>query len=694
MRCAGGEGGRRPSRTFDRTGDARAFDLDVRRRKQFGALAPSVIQSRQTLAELVEQDWWPHHAVPNLAISTSQQPASATVGSSIADEATVSGATAYACPPYDEGGFALGDGVGDSVTSTNPIFCSYPSFSGESPDDFFCTYSYYTGALVEDHDVGFCPFSAVADGSTGAVPTGTVTFDLYDNSSGAGTPLVTDTESLVGGAATSASYTAAATGTDYWVATYNGDNNYSPTSSSDSGEPVAITAASPVLAGSGGGSLTVGSAISDSGRLSGGYSPGGSLTFTAFPGGSCTGSQLGSTVTVPVSGDGTYPGGSIATPTTAGTDSVLISYSGDADNTAPATVCDAYTVRQAAPVLAGSGGGSLTVGSAISDSGRLSGGYSPGGSLTFTAFPGGSCTGSQLGSTVTVPVSGDGTYPGGSIATPTTAGTDSVLISYSGDADNTAPATVCDAYTVRQAAPVLAGSGGGSLTVGSAISDSGRLSGGYSPGGSLTFTAFPGGSCTGSQLGSTVTVPVSGDGTYPGGSIATPTTAGTDSVLISYSGDADNTAPATVCDAYTVNEVSSASATAPVLSHVREAHAIWVEKAARAPGVPVGTTFFFTLNEAGSIKLTFAADKQGYLVHGHCVTDPHGRTATRTCAYSVAAAGSLTTHAPAGANEVAFDGKTANMRAKLTPGEYLVAIAATASGLSTSVKPLKFTIER
>jgi len=64
------EGGRRLSRTFDRKGDAQAFDLDVRRRKQPGALGPSVIQSRQTLAEFVEQDWWPHHAIPNLAPDT------------------------------------------------------------------------------------------------------------------------------------------------------------------------------------------------------------------------------------------------------------------------------------------------------------------------------------------------------------------------------------------------------------------------------------------------------------------------------------------------------------------------------------------------------------------------------------------------------------------------------------------------
>ena len=61
--------------------------------------------------------------------------------------------------------------------------------------------------------------------SGGDNPTGTVTFNLYSNSTGSGTPLFTDTETLSGGTATSTGYIATATGTDYWVATYNGDSN-------------------------------------------------------------------------------------------------------------------------------------------------------------------------------------------------------------------------------------------------------------------------------------------------------------------------------------------------------------------------------------------------------------------------------------------------------------------------------------
>jgi integrase len=64
------EGGRKLSRGFLRADDARAFDVDIKRRKQLGGLASSIIQSRQTLAEFVEGEWWPRYAIPNLAPDT------------------------------------------------------------------------------------------------------------------------------------------------------------------------------------------------------------------------------------------------------------------------------------------------------------------------------------------------------------------------------------------------------------------------------------------------------------------------------------------------------------------------------------------------------------------------------------------------------------------------------------------------
>jgi len=88
----------------------------------------------------------------------------------------------------------------------------------------------------------------IADQATvsgGDSPTGTITFNLYNNPNATGTPLFTDANvALVSGTATSTQYTATGTGTDYWVATYNGNANNSSVSSSAAGEPVTITSAS------------------------------------------------------------------------------------------------------------------------------------------------------------------------------------------------------------------------------------------------------------------------------------------------------------------------------------------------------------------------------------------------------------------------------------------------------------------
>jgi hypothetical protein len=70
-----------------------------------------------------------------------------------------------------------------------------------------------------------------------------VTFNLYANASGSGPALFTDTETLVGGQATSASYTPTAVGTVYWVATFNGDSLNPPEHSGSAAEPVTVVAA-------------------------------------------------------------------------------------------------------------------------------------------------------------------------------------------------------------------------------------------------------------------------------------------------------------------------------------------------------------------------------------------------------------------------------------------------------------------
>ena len=92
--------------------------------------------------------------------------------------------------------------------------------------------------------------SSIADKATvsgGINPTGTVTFNLYNNPNGTGPALFTDTETLVNGTAISGGYTAMGTGTDYWVATYNGDPNNNPVTSGTALEPVTISPADQTI---------------------------------------------------------------------------------------------------------------------------------------------------------------------------------------------------------------------------------------------------------------------------------------------------------------------------------------------------------------------------------------------------------------------------------------------------------------
>src|SRR5262249_62435687 len=92
---------------------------------------------------------------------------------------------------------------------------------------------------------------SISDSATvsgGYNPSGTVTFNLYDNPTGSGTPLFTDAnEPLSGGVANSGSYTTTATGTRYWVATYNGDSNNNSVSSGVAEEAVVVNPATPAI---------------------------------------------------------------------------------------------------------------------------------------------------------------------------------------------------------------------------------------------------------------------------------------------------------------------------------------------------------------------------------------------------------------------------------------------------------------
>jgi uncharacterized repeat protein (TIGR01451 family) len=78
--------------------------------------------------------------------------------------------------------------------------------------------------------------------SGGSDPTGTITFDLYDNSTCSGTPLDEETASVSGNGTytTSTGFTSTKAITYYWVARYGGDTNNKKATAGCADEPVVI----------------------------------------------------------------------------------------------------------------------------------------------------------------------------------------------------------------------------------------------------------------------------------------------------------------------------------------------------------------------------------------------------------------------------------------------------------------------
>ncbi|HWB11051.1 MAG TPA: Ig-like domain repeat protein [Pirellulales bacterium] len=221
-------------------------------------------------------------------------------------------------------------------------------------------------------------------------------------------------------------------------------------------EQTVVSPANPTVTSTASQAATLGTTaptLSDSAVLAGGYFETGNLVFTLTGPNGFTYTQ-----TVPVSGNGTYTASDTlpTTGTVAGTYTWHVSYAGDSNNSSVVDqggTAEQTIVSPATPTPSANAGAPVVLGTdtPLTASATLAGGYFETGTITFTLYN----PSNVSVYTDTVTVAGNGSYntSGGTAtgsAVPTSAGTYQWVVSYSGDANNTA------AGTAKGAAPEMA----------------------------------------------------------------------------------------------------------------------------------------------------------------------------------------------------------------------------------------------
>ena len=559
-------------------------------------------------------------ATPTIATSAS---AGGPVGTSISDTATLSGgfnptgnvtfvlygpddATCSGAPAF----VVVNPLIGGSAT-TNPTFSSVAvgtyqwvaiyngtpnnmqvsSVCGDEPVDITQAIPTIATSASAGGPVG-TSISDTATVSGGFNPTGTVTFDLFGpaNPTCTGTPLSTSTNPLSGGSASSDPFSTVVVGTYHWVAIYNGDDNNTTVSSVCGAEPVDITQATPTIATSASAGGPVGTAISDTATVSGGFNPAGNVTFVLYgpDDATCSGAPAFVVVNPLIGGSATSdPFSTVAV----GTYQWVATYNGTSNNAMVSSVCgdEPVDITQAIPTIATSASAGGPVGTSISDTATVSGGFNPTGTVTFDLFgpANPTCTGIPL-STSTNPLSG-GSASSDPFST-VVVGTYHWVAIYNGDDNNAAVSSVCGAEPVdiTQAIPTIATSASAGGPVGTAISDTATVSGGFNPAGNVTFVLYgpDDATCSGAPAFVVVNPLIGGSAT------SNPTfstvAVGTYQWVATYNGTSNNAMVSSVCG----DEPVDITQAAPTIATMASA------------GGPVGTSILDTATVSGGFNPT------------------------------------------------------------------------------------------
>ena len=388
--------------------------------------------------------------------------------------------------------------------------------------------------------------TSIADKATvsgGFNPTGTVTFNLYNNSTATGTPLFTDTETLSGGVATSAGYTATATGTDYWVATYNGDSNNVAVTSGTALEPVSVTPATPAINTSQQPAIAiVGTSIADTGHGQRRLQPDRHRHLQPLQ-------QRDGQRHAAVHRHRDRSSGGVATSagytaTATGTDYWVATYNGDSNNIAvtSGTALEPVSVTPATPAINTSQQpASAIVGTSIADKATVSGGYNPTGTVTFNLYSNATASGTPLFTRhrdrsraawpprrATPPPP-----PAPTTGSPPTTATATTVAVTSG--------TALEPVSITPATPAINTSQQpATAIVGTSIADKATVSGGYNPTGTVTFNLYSNATASGTPLFTRHRDAARAARPTSAGYTATAT--GTDYWVATYNGDSNNVA--------------------------------------------------------------------------------------------------------------------------------------------------------
>jgi hypothetical protein len=254
---------------------------------------------------------------------------------------------------------------------------------------FACPRPGFTTTPSPGGAVGSVVLNDTATLSHGISPTGTIIFKLFNPSHPlcGGTPSYQQKVRVRGNGSYSTSNATAANmgGTWSWTATYSGDSNNHKTASKCGKETVSVTKATPSLATTPSPGGTAGSVVlNDTGVLSGGDSPGGTITFNLYDpsDSSCTGTPA-YTQTVTVSGAGSYSTTNSTAASTDGTWNWTASYSGDSSNNGATSTCGQESVTVTSVVAQGSCEGSGSISTLVSGTNVVS--YVPKGSWSSSA---------------------------------------------------------------------------------------------------------------------------------------------------------------------------------------------------------------------------------------------------------------------------------------------------------------------